>query len=219
MTTELSTQNESIVSLFGKNEILNDSDFKDFKDCQDFIVNTYLTVPMYRPMAVKIFGVLSDPQFQTNEAKYWQCKSEAEVHANELIRDLHDLEKMRIKVEKSQWILEHKMNYVDPNNDRAIVEFDKKSLAVNISLMKFEYAQLQKKIKYRIEEIKEWKTLSEKLEATPDFKKSNYGQMILQSLEDKWSAQLQDPLIKDNDKLIIKTKLTALLDAKNFKAR
>ena len=85
--------------------------------------------------------------------------------------------------------------------------------------MKFEYAQLQKKIKYRIEEIKEWKILSEKLEATPNFKKSNYGQMILESLEDKWTSQLNNPMVKDDDKVIIKTKLNALLDTKNLKVQ
>jgi hypothetical protein len=218
MTDEIIPANQSIVSLFGKNEILTNKDFSDFNECQKFIVDTYLTVPMYRPMAVKIFGVLSDPQFSTNEAKYWQCKSEAEVHANELVRDLHDLEKMRINVEKSEYVLKNKM-VSDSDGDNSLLEFDRRQLAVNISLMKFEYAQLQKKIKYRIEEIKEWKTLSEKLEQTPNFKNSNYGQMLLESLESKWTAQVENPLIKDDDKVIIKAKLNALLDAKNFKAQ
>ncbi len=218
MTDEIIPANQSIVSLFGKNEILTNKDFSDFNECQKFIVDTYLTVPMYRPMAVKIFGVLSDPQFSTNEAKYWQCKSEAEVHANELVRDLHDLEKMRINVEKSEYVLKNKM-VSDSDGDNSLLEFDRRQLAVNISLMKFEYAQLQKKIKYRIEEIKEWKTLSEKLEQTPNFKNSNYGQMLLESLESKWTSQVENPLIKDDDKVIIKAKLNALLDAKNFKAQ
>lgn len=216
MSEEIIPANQSIVSLFGKNEILTDKDFTDFNDCQKFIVDTYLTVPMYRPMAVKIFGVLSDPQFSTNEAKYWQCKSEAEVHANELVRDLHDLEKMRINVEKSEYVLKNKM-ISEGDSDEILLDFDRRQMAINISLMKFEYAQLQKKIKYRIEEIKEWKTLSEKLEQTPNFKNSNYGQMLLESLESKWKDQIENPLVKNDDKVIIKAKLNALLDAKNFK--
>jgi len=203
---------ENIVTLLLNKSILTEKDFANFNSCKAFIIDTYMTVPMYRPLVVKMFGVLGDPQFSTLESKYWQCKTEAETHANELIREMHDLEKLKINIDRSEYILNNKMKSNEPNEE---LNFDRRELAVNISLLKFEFAQLEKKIKYRIEEVTEWKKISDSLSSSKEFNPQTYAQMLLVSLENKWDKDLENPLVKDDDKVVIKQKLDGLRKVKS----
>jgi hypothetical protein len=189
-------ENNSLVDLFSKEAIIKDTDLSNLASCKDFIVDTFLTVPMYRTLPIKLFGVLSDDKFPTPESKFWQCKVEAEVHANELVRDIHNLEDMKINLEKSEYILTNsllpKQELEQDQKIKAEMEFDVRKLKVSISRQRFEYFQLQKRIKYRIEEVTEWKQISDKLTQNFDVKNSNYARILVEALKTKWTNELKD---------------------------
>jgi len=205
--------NSGLIDLFSKSNLLTDKDIKNLEDAKNFIVQTYTSVPMYRPLAIKLLGVLSHTEHPTNESKLWQCRVEAEVHANELVRDIHDLEKLKIQIERNDYLLSHvmqpKFNTLDEKHLKVELQFDMRLLSVTISQQKFELLQLQKRIKYRIEEVHEWKVISEKLieAGTTD---GNYGEMLLKNLRTKLENDLNNPLIDDEAKILIKAKLASI---------
>ena len=208
------TNNTTLVDTFLQNNILTNVDIQKLTGCKDFILDTYTSVPMYRSLAIKIFGVLNNKEFPTNESKYWQCKTEAEVHANEVIRDLHDMQIETLKIEKNEWylsnVLSEKYKKTSDETAKKEIEFDMKELVIRISRQRFELSQLRKKIKYRIDEINDWKSISEKLIKIPNFKNGDYNMMLTDLFSTKWNADLQSSEITDEAKVAIKSKLDLL---------
>ncbi len=206
--------NKSLVELFTNVPIITERDIDALIDSKEFIIDTYLSVPMYRSLPIKLFGVLSNAEFPTPESKFWQCKAEAEVHAKELMRDLHDLEEIKINIEKSQFIYDEVMKPKFDNADNKIskkeVEFDMRKLLVSISRQKFEFMQLQKKIKYRIEEVDEWRRISDKISSSYNLENPNYAKMLVDALRQKWTSELNLPNITEPDKKMIQVKLDTL---------
>jgi hypothetical protein len=187
------TQEKSLVEMLANTNIIQENDYEMLAESKQFIVDTYKSVPMYRPLVLKLFGVLNNSEFPTIDSKFWQCKVEAEVHANELVRELHDLELQKIQIERAKCVLGRIIKKFDVEKDMEIkqeVELDIKEQKILISKKQFELLQLQKKIKYRIEEVVQWKKISSQLETSKDFKNKNYGQMLADSLCNKWQAQI-----------------------------
>jgi hypothetical protein len=202
--------NNSLIELFAACPLIQQKDIENLESAKNFIVETYASVPMYRPLAVKIIGVLSNKEHPTNESKLWQCKVEAEVHANELVRDLHDLEKIKIQIERNDYLLNRvmvdKLANAQDDHMKAEIGFDMRQLAVTVSQQKFELFQLQKRIKYRIEEVHEWKILNDKLLGAGT-KNIPYSEMLIQNYEKKWTEELNNPEITPEDKINLQTKL------------
>jgi hypothetical protein len=205
--------NQSLIELFAASPLINQKDIENLDAAKAFIVETYTSVPMYRPLVVKIMGVLSNKEHPTNESKLWQCKVEAEVHANELVRDLHDLEKIKIQIERNDYLLNKvmvdKMASSQEEHVKAEIGFDMRQLAVTISQQKFELFQLQKRIKYRIEEVHEWKVLNDRL-LNAGTKMLPYGEMLMANYEKMWTEELKNPDITPEEKLNLQTKLAML---------
>lgn len=155
-----------LVSTFQKTEILTQQDWSHLESAKSFIVDNFAKVPMYRPLPVKLFGVLNDKDFPTSESKFWQCKVEAEVHAEQLMNDIHDLESIKIAIEKADYILQkmlYKKSTSESPSEKIELDFDIREHKVNMSRLEFKFMKLQKQIKYRIEEIYEWKKITEAL--------------------------------------------------------
>lgn len=223
MSNELSVsnQNKSLVNLFAENPIINDADVNALIASKEFIVDTYLSVPMYRSLPIKLFGVLSNGDFPTPESKLWQCKAEAEVHAKELMRDLHDLEELKINIEKSEFIYDAVMKPKFDTSEgvsQKEVEFDMRKLSVSISRQKFEFMQLQKRIKYRIEEVDEWRRISEKLTSSFNLTNLNYANMLTEALRLKWTNELKNPKVTEQEKLSLQARLEALQNSLTLKS-
>lgn len=159
--------NHDLISLLQEKSLIDESTKLKLAEAKEFIVSTYTDVPMYRPLPVKMFGVLSNKEFATAESKYWQCKVEAEVHANELIREIHNLEIGYIDLDKLKVYMDKNKDAqctTDLNrHDKRLLELDLKELNVKYSKKLFELKQLEKRIKYRIEEVSEWKAISDAL--------------------------------------------------------
>ena len=194
----------SLVEMLSKEAVIKENDLQLLSDSKQFIVDTYKSVPMYRPLVIKLFGVLNNGDFPTVDSKFWQCKVEAEVHANELIRDLHDLELQKVQIDRSKFLLTKIIKKVQTESDgdiRVEVEFDIKEQKTLISKKQFELLQLQKKIKYRIEEVVHWRQIAGKLEKDKSFGNQNYAQMLADSLCAKWDNQIKnDPKLDEHQK-------------------
>lgn len=221
ITPRENIESGSLINIFTKNEILTEKDYKDLSDSIKFVEETYLTVPMYRSLPIKIFGVLQDKNCPTMEAKVWQCKAEAEIHANELIRDLHDLEIQKTRIERNKHmlnvIMKQKLDACDKDNDKETIKFDMKEMSITISRQNFEVAQLQKKIKYRIEELHEWKIISEKISTSKEFKNLSYSDMILDTFRQEWETKLNDPKITEPEKTRLLDNITSIGAIKSIK--
>lgn len=153
---------------------------------------------MYRPLPVKLFGVLNDTNFPTAEAKWWQCKVEAETHANELIRDIHDLELAKIELDKLKVILQRmesnrKTTKGRTTEDIALIDLDIREQKVYISRKRFEIKQVEKRIRYRIEEVTEWKNISDELMRMhgKDIVKEDYVQHYINKLKHSINKKLK----------------------------
>lgn len=184
----------SIVNMLSEVTLISDKEVQLFAESKQFIIDTYKSVPMYRPLVLKLFGVLNNSEFPTVDSKYWQCKVEAEVHANELIRDMHDAELQKVQLERANENLSKMSEIFKTESDprkRKEIEFDIREQNIMISKKRFEFLQLQKKIKYRIEEVVQWRQISQRLEKQQTFKNQNYAEMLSEALANKWNNQIK----------------------------
>jgi hypothetical protein len=223
MKNELTTvDNQSLVELYSKNTIITDEDVAALAAAKEFITDTYLSVPMYRSLPVKIFGVLSNADFPTPESKFWQCKAEAEVHSKELVREMHDLDEMKLGIERSEFIYDRvmkpKYDLEEDDIKKKEVEFDMRKLSISISRQKFEMMQLLKKIKYRIEEIDEWRKISEQIATSFQLSNVNYANMLVESLRTRWNNELKTPNLPEPKRKEIEMKLKTLTDSLALKS-
>lgn len=189
-------QNNDLIEVLESKSLITDSVCKTLMEAKDFIASTYTDVPMYRPLPVKLFGVLNDKSFPTAEAKWWQCKVEAETHANELIRDIHDFELAKIELDKSKLILKRmesrRNSKGHTQEDVEMVDLDIREQKVYLSRKRFEIKQVEKRIRYRIEEVTEWKKISDELMRMhgQDIVKENYVQHYVNKLKHSISQKL-----------------------------
>lgn len=209
-------QGNDLVALLSSQQILTESDTQAIVDAKEFIASTLTDVPMYRPLPVKLFGVLNDADFPTPESKFWQCKVEAEVHANELIRDIHDMEIAKVDLDRAQHHLEVMQEKLDELNSTGItdthdqkeVELDIKEQTIRMSRQRFELTQVEKRIKYRIDEVKEWKTISDNLANGPKgFTTSDYISAYTNTMISKWEKKAKQPGITDEEKSALATQI------------
>lgn len=191
----------SLIDSLSNSPILKSQDLTSFKEAKEFVLSCFTEVPMYRSLPVKIFGVLNDNDFPTAESKYWQCKVEAEVHSKQIIEDMHDLEMMNITLEKCSHVLmqlDKKYNAELNPIAKKDIEFDIREQRVSESRLKFKLYNLQKQIKYRIEEVTEWKKITEKIAETNNISDTSYVNQYINNI--KHSLHVKAKEEKDDDK-------------------
>ena len=190
--------NNEIVDQINDSTIISVDDIKKLEASKEFALSTYTDVPQYRPLIVKLVSVLNDSNFPTPDSKYWQCKSEAEVHFNELNRDLNkykrsmvDLSEIDYKIEKLKEKVDKKVDD-EPELDKNLIQFDIQRLLIKKESYLFEMKQIEKRIKYRIEEISDWNVISQNLETQCEYSKNDhkehYSKSFIKSLENKIKA-------------------------------
>lgn len=210
--TENKSFNELMVSIFESELILKESDLENLSNSVGFIKDNFLTVPMYRSLPIKLYAILNNAEHPTNESKYYQCKIEAEVHANELVRDLHELELHKLKIEKMNFNLKKMDETLKDVRDESKIQeilFDKKEQQIILSLASFEFMQLQKRIKHRIEEVKDWKNISDTIEQS-GLKTKDFNVILKESLELRWKKQILDPKLSESDKKMLQIKIDSI---------
>jgi len=174
---KVSTGTHDMMKVFKEQEIISESDLKAFSNAKEFAISAFVDTPQYRPMVIKLASVLSDGQFPTADAKFWQCKAEAEVHFNELIRNIYKIESMKIDLEELDYkiltlhtMINHdeagsKLQVFDPNFDINLTKIQMKRLLNTRQSVEFELKLMEKNTKYRMEEVSDWCSIASKLEA------------------------------------------------------
>ena len=185
------TNDEVLEQIFSLT-LITPNDLKKFEESKEFLLSTYTDVPQYRPLLVKLVSVLNDTSFPTYDAKYWQCKAEAEVHYNEFNRELIKYKKGLIDIAEIDYkikVLEKKLNELEKDTDPILVEFDLKRLFNKKEEYMFEMKQLEKKLKYRMEEMTDWAKISANLEEHCEFSTKvhaeHFSKSFIKSLESR----------------------------------
>lgn len=200
---EVSSQTQNILTDFKKQQIITEKDLVALSSAKDFAIASFTDTPMYRPMVIKLASVLSDGQFPTADAKFWQCKAEAEVHFNEMVRNVYKLESLKIDLEE----INYKITSLDklltsgvikPDvGDPELMKFDLKRLYVKKESFEFELKLIEKNIKYRIEEVTDWCAISQNLSSQCKYdlrdKNKSMTEVLFKKLEYEISkAQTED---------------------------
>jgi hypothetical protein len=181
------TQNSfEIIDAIKSTELVNETDVANIKKAQTFLLTTYKDVPIYNTRIAKVTSILSDAKFVTNDAKFWQCKMQAEVHFNELVRALYKLDRVKIDLEELQYQISTIDTIINSNNiegtklDLIKLGFDKRRLVNKLNQYIYEMKLLEKDIKQRLREINDWAEISLEYEgscehSTSDFNEHTYG--------------------------------------------
>lgn len=177
-----------IVDTIKSLSLIGPTDVKKLEEAKTFILSTYTDVPQYRPMVTKLTSVLTDGKFPTADKKYWQCKSEAEVHFNELCRSSYkhkravvDLEELDYKIKSIEDLLNESITPAGGNYDPNLVKFDLERLKIKRDQYEFEVKQLEKNMKFRIKEITDWHTVASYLEPQCRYSVKDYEEHVPES--------------------------------------
>lgn len=169
--------------------VILESDIEKLKKAQVFLFETYTDVRQFRPMISKLATILTSSSFPTIDSKYWQCKSEAEVHFNELQRDTLkwkrarvDINELDYKIESIQKMLSNDLTPVDGQKyDPNLIKFDLQRLLIKREEYELAVKQLEKTIKYRIEEVTDWSSISKSLQNNCKFSLRNPDEHLIES--------------------------------------
>ncbi|MCS7317632.1 MAG: hypothetical protein NZZ41_04890 [Candidatus Dojkabacteria bacterium] len=183
-----------------------------------FILSTYTSVPMYRTYIEKCIGVLTNARFPTPDAKYWQCKKEAEVQFYELVKEvcnhkkiLIDMKELIYKKEKIKEYLKKKEafsnnqeNYFNSSEklhekDEFLLKCEIEKIDVALMELNLLLKKTEKDIKYRIAEIEDWLEISEEWKTESKYSTESYTPHQLESVIGWLNYQIEEAKIK-NDK-------------------
>ena len=188
----------SVVDQIRKMSLIEPSDIIDLEKSKAFLVSTYTDVPQYRPMVVKVASVLDDGRLPTPDAKYWQCKKEAEVHFNELVNNIYkwqlsqvDLEEMDYKIASLESLLTTP-EQIKSDLDPILINFDLKRMKIKRERYEFNVKQLEKNIKYRIEEVTDWAAIAKSLEKDCRHSKTNAQEYGVESFYKRLEYEIEN---------------------------
>jgi hypothetical protein len=174
-----------VIEQLNKLTLVTPNEVATLERAQAFLLSTYTDVPAHRTYMDKCVGVLTNARFPTPDAKYWQCKKEAEVQFYELMRELMTYKKTNITLKellyKKGKVLEsiqQDKQDVDPFLAQCDVEkFDIAIVETNINLKKIE-----KEVKFRIVEIGDWLSIAKEWEPSMKHSKDVYSEHNTESL-------------------------------------
>jgi len=162
VTNQVAEETKGILKVFVEQTLISPEDIKALNAAKDFAISSFVDTPQYRPMIVKLASVLSDGQFPTADAKFWQCKAEAEVHFNELVRNVYKIESIKVDVDELDYKIGSLHALIESNEvpkemgDPILMKFDLKRLQIKRESLAFEMKLMEKNTKYRIEEVTDW---------------------------------------------------------------
>jgi hypothetical protein len=206
--SETSSTAFEVVNEIKKLDIITPEEIRRLKEASAFALSNFRDVPTYRPMIVKLTSVLNDANFPTIDKKYWQCKIEAEVHFNELIRNyfkydrsLIDLRELDYKINEISSMLSRDVEPPDGKKlDPNLLKFDQERLQNTKSQYEYELKLLEKDIKYRIQEVVDWSYISEQIAGKCEFSTTNYQEHTIKGHILLLQNKIKDPKISPEEK-------------------
>lgn len=197
LITKTTENSLNVVDQINKISLINPRDLLDLEKSKAFLVSTYSDVPQYRPMVVKVASVLDDGRLPTADSKFWQCKKEAEVHFNELVSNVYkwqisqiDLEEMDYKIASLEALL--KEDNVRSDLDPKLIEFDVRRMKVKRERYEFNIKQLEKNIKYRIEEVTDWAAIANTIESDCKHSTTNAQEYYVESFYKRLEYEIEN---------------------------
>lgn len=211
--TQTSTTAFEVVEEMKKLVLITPDEMEKFKAAQAFALTNFRDVPSYRPMIVKLTSVLNDVNFPTVDKKYWQCKIEAEVHFNELVRDyfkyersLVDIEELAYKINEINRMLNKEIEpsgTLDPN----LLTFDMKRLSIKKSQYEYELKILEKDVKFRIQEVTDWAFISKQLAERCEHSTTSYEDHTIKGHVLFLKNMISHPKVNEEDKKVYQAQL------------
>lgn len=171
-----------IVDSIKNTNLIDEIDANNIKKAHNFLLTSYKDVPIYNTRIAKVTSILSDNKFSTNDAKFWQCKMQAEVHFNELVRSIFKLDRVKIDLEELQYQISTIDNILEVKVEENIkldhmkLSFDKRRLKNKLNQYIYEMKLLEKDIKQRLREINEWAEISNEFEKGCEHSTSSYDE-------------------------------------------
>lgn len=185
-----------IIHSFKKQQLITPSDIKALVDSKEFAISAFADTPQYRPMIVKLASVLSDGQFPTADAKFWQCKAEAEVHFNELVRNIYKIESIKVDLEEIDYKIKALKIIVETDTapagsgDPELMKLDYRRLIIKRDSIEFELKLIEKNTKYRMEEVTDWCSIAGNLISDCKYDRHNKQDGMTQSLFTKLEYEI-----------------------------
>lgn len=170
-----------IINEIKNTDLITEQDIENIKKAQTFLLTSYKNVPIYNTRISKVISILSDAKFPTNDAKFWQCKMQAEVHFNELVRGFHKIDRANIDLEEIQYqiatldnIINSKENLEATKFDEMKLKFDRRRLVNKLNQYTFELKLLEKDVKQRLREINDWAEMATSFENNCKYSVTDY---------------------------------------------
>lgn len=208
---ELEKNSLSVVDHINKITLLTANDAKMLDQAKQFILSTYTDVPMYRPLIIKMASVLNDAQFPTPDAKFWQCKKEAEVHFNQLVSEIFKLQRATVDLEEMDYViasfekaLEEKIDGKDPK----IMEFEKRRLMIKRDEYLFSMKQVEKSVKFRVQEVVEWAAIAASMVKGCKHDKKNHNAHVIENFYKKLQSDIKN--VSEDNKPLYEAQLSTL---------
>lgn len=167
-----------IIDSIKNTDLLTEEDARNIEKAKTFLVTSYKDVPMYNTKISKVASILSDGKFATSDAKYWQCKMQAEVHFNEFVRGIYKVDRVKIDIDEIHYqlkVIDGLLSTTEAHNlDKIKLSFDRRRLVNKLEQYNYEMKLLEKDLKQRLREISEWADLATELEKGCKHNLTNY---------------------------------------------
>lgn len=185
--------------------VVTPDEVQKLNEAKEFIFSSYVDVPSHRTMVDKVVGVLTDGSFPTPDAKFWQCKKEAEVQFRELLRAYNAYQRGLVDMKEILYRIElAKDEIANPSSDTRIdpvlIQFDVDRLQLKLQDYSMKMKELEKEVKYRIEELSDWYNIAEEIRGSLEFSDKNYNDHEVKRIFKVLEYQIEKAKKANNEK-------------------
>ena len=192
-----------VIEQLNKLTLVTPNEVATLEKAQAFLMSTYTDVPSHRTYMDKCVGVLTNSRFPTPDAKFWQCKKEAEVQFYELMRELMTYKKTNITMKELLYKKEKAKEALNGNRqdvDIFLMECDIERFDVAILETSINLKKIEKEIKFRIVEIGDWLAISKEWEPEMKHSKDIYGEHHTEALYRWIESQMNEAKARGDEK-------------------
>lgn len=199
---ETASRSLDVLKEMNKVSLVTSKEIAALSEAKDFILSTYTSVPARRTLLQKYSGVLTNKRFPTADAKFWQCKKEAEVQFSELLRAYTNYQRVVVDMKEIVYRItraEEELKAEEPQNDPVLIEYDIERLQIKLQEYNILMKNLEKEIKFRISEISDWHNISEELKEELEYSPDVYSEHELKSMIRILKFQIDKAKAEDNE--------------------
>lgn len=192
-----------VLNRLNKLSLVTPNEVALLKEAENFIMDCYVDVPSHRTLIQKNVGVLTDKRFKTPDAKYWQCKKEAEVQFEELFEAYISYQAVMIDIKEvlyNQELLKQSVENEDEGIDPITATFNLERFSLKLQQLNMKMKKLEKEIKYRISEISDWFQIAEQWKPQMKHDEHSYYKHELEALVMTLKSYMSDAKVNGDAK-------------------